>query len=511
MNEDTMLVDKVTVREIINSIVGDRLALKRYKKSQITMPDAAKRQKGAIFITRTKQDLREAHGLVATSREAVFDNIGASHWTPNVYRYGTYAARGKQFAIIKGHVEDNLKAISCFVVDVDYPAEMKPSYWDFDASCFDVSMGKEGLLEPGLILNTPRGYQAYYILDTPVWIKRGKDGAMRSLQAAKHVSESIREAVAEQNPQTDTGANHFGFFRMPSETNILDVFEDSRCNFAALLRWSMARGTKRLREAHSNIVSDQVHSQWFAALASADVPNAHKSGYGRNNVLLTLCLAMYASGKDEQQALDFADEWASNQHAPLSMREIRAIVRSAYTGRYRGAQLNYVRELCDRYAPAAKPKATAHAWVHLAKSREDRQYSHQQEWMADLVKLVRNATKLQDGYAVFSVATLTKALGISRNSLTRLLDKLQTAATFAVKRVRGRNGGLYIATAQMIAKHLQEQKGTQHAQQAELSVTGTDDKPLPLDVFASVTFSAAAKDAVAHFLDTFKRPPIRRL
>lgn len=451
-----MYVDRVISRGIIADIIGECLALKRYRKSQIAVPDAVKRPCGAVFVTRSKADLSVAHGLVVTSREAVCDQIGASHWTPNVFRYGTYAARGEQFSVIKGHTEDNLKAITTFVVDVDYPADMRPDYEDFDYDCFTVELGKEGLLEPSLVLETPHGYQAYYLLDAPVWIKRDAAGRLPALAAAKRISHAIREAVAVKNPNTDTGANDFGFFRMPSEDNVVDVDYDARANFAQLLRWSVAQGKAALRK--QGATADQVHTPWFEALAHAVVPCARKSGYGRNNVLLTLCLAQYASGRTEEQCLDFADEWVSLQPEPLKFAEVKAIVRSAYSGRYQGASLAYVAMLCERYAPEAKPRSTGHAWVHVAKERSERIYSHTGEWLQDIMQLVRSAKVLVDGYASFTVSSLQTALGISRESLRKVLQLLEQSATFAVKRVRGRAGGIYIATAQMVAAYLREDK-----------------------------------------------------
>lgn len=460
--DEGMYCDKAIVRSIVDDIIGDGLALKRYQKSQIAMPDRTdKRQHGAVFVALSKEELSVAHGLVATSREAIFDQIGATHWTPNIFRYGTYASRGSQFNVIKGHTEDNLKAITTFVVDIDYPADMRPGYDDFDDSCLTVELGKEGLLEPSLVLGTPHGYQAYYILDSPVWISRKADGKLPALAAAKRVSRAIRDAVAAKNPNTDTGANDFGFFRMPSVENVLDMYEDARANFAKLMRWSMAQGTELLR-TQSHAVTDQVHTPWFHALANADVPCAHKSGYGRNNVLLTLCLAQYSSGRTEQECLDFADEWDSRQREPLRFSEVRAVVRSAYSGRYQGASLDYVSALCARYAPEAKPKSAGHAWVHLAKDRADRIYSHTSEWLQDVVKMVRSAKILVDGYAPFTVASLQAVLGISREGIRQVLALLEQSATFVVKRVRGRNGGIYIATARMMAKYVQEKKSAAH-------------------------------------------------
>lgn len=301
---------KTDAADAIKTILGETLSTRRYKRSAL-VPDGMARKSGAVFVCWSKDLLRAAQGVVMTSQEAVLDADGASHWTPNVFRYGTYERRGAKFGTIRGHVEKNLKAITTFVVDVDYPAGEKPDYADFDSSCFTIRHGAV-LFEPTYILSTPHGYQAYYVMAAPVWIRRSGDGRYPALASAKHVSQAIRAAVAAQNPYTDTGANDFGFFRLPLSDNLVEVDEDARPAFAVLQAWSMSvEGQQQTKP--TKLVSDQVHTQWFEALTQAQVPCAQGSGYGRNNTLLTLCLAQYASGVSEAEAFDYADQWSSFQ------------------------------------------------------------------------------------------------------------------------------------------------------------------------------------------------------
>ncbi|MFD1441667.1 primase C-terminal domain-containing protein [Lacticaseibacillus hegangensis] len=448
---------KTDAADMIKIILQDTLSARRYKQSAL-VPDGSPRKSGAVFVCWTKDLLRAAQGVVMTSQEAVVDAEGASHWTPNVFRYGTYERRGSKFGTICGHQEKNLKAITTFVVDVDYPVGEKPDYSEFDASCFEVGLGEE-VLRPSCILSTPHGYQAYYVMASPVWIRRTEDGRYPALTSAKRISQAIRAAVAARNPYTDTGANDFGFFRMPSAESLVEVDEDARPTFAELRAWSMRIG-EPLATAQPQIVSDQVHTAWFDALTRAEVPCAKGSGYGRNNTLLTLVLAQYASGVPEEQARDYADQWSSFQAQPLRDSEVRAIVRSAYSGRYHGANMSYVRELCERYAPGVTINSGAQTWSHFRKPRQQRKYSHQEEWARDLLILTKEATDLVRGHARFTYAELQQRLGISRQSLVRVLNELANRAQMSVRRVRGRNGGLYLATAQMIAAYVMEERRT---------------------------------------------------
>lgn len=122
--------------------------------------------------------------------------------------------------------------------------------------------------------------------------------------------------------------------------------------------------------------------------------------------------------------------------------------------------MSYVRELCERYVPGTVIKSGAQAWSHFRKPRAQRQYSHQQEWAQDLLRLAERSTDRVLGHARFTYLQLQQALGISRQSLVRLLNALAKRAQMSIRRVRGRNGGVYLATARMIAKYVQSEKGT---------------------------------------------------
>ncbi len=131
--------------------------------------------------------------------------------------------------------------------------------------------------------------------------------------------------------------------------------------------------------------------------------------------------------------------------------------------------MGYVRELCARYAPQTKIMSGLHAWNHVKKPRARRRYSHQEEWRRDLLSLMNHSTDLVKGHARFTYQALQDALGISRQSLLRLLNEIQAQATISVRRVLGFNGGLYLATARMIAKYV----GSQHTRNFSHVIEGT--------------------------------------
>lgn len=57
-------------------------------------------------------------GVVLTSEGAIHENKDTfTHWTSNVYRYGTYADENRSYT--KGHSENNLRQINTFFIDFD--------------------------------------------------------------------------------------------------------------------------------------------------------------------------------------------------------------------------------------------------------------------------------------------------------------------------------------------------------------------------------------------------------
>lgn len=440
--------------DAVTTIMHDVLEKQRYCKGDAL----ANRKIGAMFVVNGKQNLGKARGKIMTSQESVLSAVGATHWTPNVFRYGKYRKLNQHAKVLTGHEEGNLKAITCFVVDVDYPAGEKPEYgWEID--CFDVQL-LQRVMSPNLVLGTPHGYQAYYILDEPLWIKRNDQGKLPALISAKMVSSAIRNAVAAKNDHTDVGANHFGFFRMPSADNILEMDEDTYASFAELQEWSMTlqKTAKHENSDEPEGPRDQIHTAWFKALAAADVDAMKQGGLARNNTLFTLLLAMYSSKQPFSTASKFADEWNSRQTDPLPKRELRSTLASAYSGEYQGAELSFVKELCAQYAPGVTIHGTGHAWKHIKRSREERQHSHLDEWGVDLVHLAEASTDRVNGHARFGVEQLERDLKIGRRSLMRLLDKMQASGVFSVQRKRGRNGCILVATSRMMEEYVRTEK-----------------------------------------------------
>lgn len=439
----------------IVAVLHHGLAVIKYRNSHLPAAEqGGPRPTGAVFLTRTKQALREAVGFVSTSQEAVLDSSSCSHWTPNIFRFGTYADTNHR--IIKGHSEDNLKQINTFVIDADF-GDQKPLYSTdlYQKFCVTLTDNQTGVW-PTIVLETPHGYQAYYVLDRPVFVRRDHD-RFPAIEAAKKVSIALRSAVAKQLPQVDAGANHFGFFRKPNEQNICFFEPALAYDFADLLAWAKGLETKVERQNQVHFRVKQTDQPWFIALTRAQV--ARGDGMlGRNNTLLTLCLAGYSSGWSQSEAYDYADQWNSGQCDPLSDREVQRIVNSAFSGKYQGANARYIAELTAAYAPGVTIQTGNQVWRKHAKPREERQYSHLREWADDLVNYVADKSDPRAPHLRVTTRELRVELGISSQMLTRLLQYVADLNRLSVTRKLGRHGGLYLATLPMIGRTVQRNK-----------------------------------------------------
>lgn len=201
------------VSDVISVILKSGIREYKYLNSKIKpIGYKAEGKKGAIFGFRSKELMTDSRGIVLTSQEALAENEDKfTHWTPNVYSYGAYADDNR--TIVKGHNERNLQQINTFVIDFDRsPGEKLDSQMILDAA-IDLE------LMPTLILETPAGFQAYFILENAWYISSKRN--YQSIEVAKRVSENLRKAFAEVLPSVDLGCNHFGIARIPRTDNVV--------------------------------------------------------------------------------------------------------------------------------------------------------------------------------------------------------------------------------------------------------------------------------------------------
>lgn len=385
---------------------------------------------GVVFVSPSKADLAEGKGYVVTSYETLQEKYGnLTHWTPNIYRGGTYYNFKRR--VIKGHERENLKQINVIGLDIDTK--------EVDLYALYLGCEEVGLPRPNLLLETPRGFQVFFVLETPFYIHKKQD--YKALRVAERLSENIRKALKNYVP-VDTGCVSFGFYRIPREDNVLDFYEHP-ANTNQLLIWSKQFEEKENRNLLRVIfnknasVIDQTSSDWYRALIQAT--NIEKGHFcsSRNNAIMTLALANYASGRPLEEAYDELDQFNSNLDRPLKKSEFERILKSAYSGKYKGVKRSYVEGLLELWTDGQAQFKGREGWYKFKKPRDERVRSHYKEWEEDIITYLETHTSPEKPFLEASLGSLAKTFGMSLSTLKEVCKQSSKLTKFTIGRGRG--------------------------------------------------------------------------
>lgn len=419
---------------------GDFRELVRYDNA---MQDT---KTGTVFVSKCKNDLMNGKGIVVTSYETLVEQYDTlSHWTPNTFRGGTYYnfARRK----IKGHEKENLKQVNVIGFDIDTK--------DVDLYALFMACDELNLPWPNVLLETPRGYQGFFILETPFYIH--KQGNYKALRIAERVTSNMLEALHQYVPEIDMNCNPFGFYRMPHDDNIL-YFDDAMANTASLIDWSKTYEHEQKKQQFQVFYGGKhasacqyISSDWYRALLQTVNVQAGEYASSRNNSLLTLALANYADGIDYETAYDELDQWNSALHNPLSLQEFERTLKSAYSGKYKGVKRSYVESLLENWTDGSTTFAGPNGWYKFKKAREDRERSHYTEWEQDIIQYVNNHTTPENPFLEGSIRMLANDMGIPLSTMKEVLKKSQTL--YKKTEGKGRAAVTYLTTKSMLFHH----------------------------------------------------------
>lgn len=460
-----MQVKDIAVESIMQIMTHDDLYLYKRKNSNAAFNKVVKYdqqtkhvKKGIVFVSSTKEDLTQGKGYIISSYETLEEKIGQlSHWTPNTYRGGTYYDFKNR--IIKGHTRDNLKQINVIGFDIDTK--------DIDLYGLLVGCDQEKLPRPNLILSTPKGYQGFFILETPFYIHKNKD--YKALRVAERLSKNILNVLSKHVP-IDLNCSPFGFFRMPDEQNVV-LFDDELVHTASLIEWSKTY-EKQERKNNFHVIyggkdSDVTHytsSGWYRALIQAKNINKGHYASSRNNALLTLALANYADGVEFKEAYDVLDQFNSYLDSPLSKREFERTINSAYSGRYKGVQRDYVESLLENWTDGTTSFHGKEGWYKFAKPREDRERSHYWEWKEDILSFLNEYTTTAEPFFESTLRDFAQRINIPLSTLKIVLKK---SDELVIKTIgKGRGAKTLFAKKTVVINHLIEEKNNskKHAQ-----------------------------------------------
>lgn len=413
-----------------------------YKKvgSKVSLPKriAAEKQdkqnrQGVIFAVREKAHFTNGHvkGYILTSKESLLEDVGAlSHFTPNVYRYGTYSDDARNY--IKGFSEDNLQQINTFVVDID---TKRHTLSDLLLESLDESVGL-----PTWIVESDRGYQLYFVLSSPLFISNKEN--FRGLKIAKRISDNIKRSL--KGIDADIYCNDFGFFRVPTKENVVYIDLENTYTMHELIQWSMRRDDDIARPLFvvptKKQQQDLTRTHWFAALVHTTNIKGESGVIGRNNTLFTLALICFADGWDMDRTENFLDEFNSRLNNPIAVAELKSTLHSAYSGKYSGPSKEYVETLLALHVPNGNDFTVSfgnRAWYKFKKDRDDRKRSHYDEWEQDIINYITAEKSISEPFIWRTQKELCEAVGMAQSSLNELLKRSKKL----VKTVTGKGRG----------------------------------------------------------------------
>lgn len=426
--------------EVFDTLLPKGLLTYRKIGSKANLPKrvaAEKKDKqnrqGVLFAVREKAHFAngQVKGYILTSKESLLEEAGAlSHFTPNVYRYGTYSDEGRHF--IRGFSEDNLQQINTFVVDID---TKKHTVNDLLLACLDESVGL-----PTWIIESNRGYQLYFVLDTPLFISNKEN--FRGLKVAKRISDNIKRSL--KCIDADIYCNDFGFFRVPTNDNIKYIDLANTYTMHELIQWSMRRDDDIQRPLFviptKKNAQDLTRTDWFEALIHTTNIKGMPGVIGRNNTLFTMALIGYSEGWEKEHTENFLDEFNTRLDFPMSTADLKSTLISAYSGKYSGPSKEYVKTLLTLHVPNGKDFTVSfgnRAWYKFKKKRVDRVRSHYEEWEQDIIAYITAEKEISGPFIWHTQKELCEAVGIAQSSLNELLKRSKQL----IKTVTGKGRG----------------------------------------------------------------------
>ncbi|WP_390410706.1 primase C-terminal domain-containing protein [Lacticaseibacillus jixiensis] len=447
---------KPTLETIEATILHDGLRKYKFKNSQSYSQPTAEANKGAIFAWRSKAKMTLGQGVVITSIEALAQSPDEyTHWTPNVYCYGTYT--DKVHHITQGHTEANLKQVNTFTVDID----ITPDTESFSANDLLLESLTLGLM-PTMILKTTRGYQMFFVLSEPAYVTSHSN--FRVVAVAKKISQSLRQYFA-QNFPVDMTCNHFGISRIPRTDNVEFFDSNYQYAFSKWIAWSLKQANEpshiHTSTAHSKHPHRQVDEPWFTLLLNQSDILGAKGRYGRNNAIFTLALACYASELSHASCFEILNRFNLRLHLPISANELKKTIRSAYSGAYKAASRAFITPLLQQWVSSnltAKDLFGKPNWVKAKQPRASRKNSFLSEWKADFTTFLMRKTSTQSPFLQTTQARISDSLGIPSRSLSKLLRLMQATGEIILHTRRGRNGGISIAHRAILASTVIQDK-----------------------------------------------------
>lgn len=423
----------------------------KYKNSNLKPAGLSEENKGAIFCYRSKDLMIQGRGVVITSEEGLIDNNNKlTHWTPNVFSFGSYTDKNRQF--VKGHNESNLRQINTFLVDIDISGE-KYNHGEIVLAALD----RLGFM-PTMILDTPKGYQVYFVLNGPAYVTKKTN--FKVIDVAKRISENIRKELAEDLSGIDIGCNHFGIARIPRVDNVLFFEESYTYTFQEWLNWSMTKSEDKKAEViqfpRQKEEIRQLDEKWVDLLMNSEKLIGSKGVLGRNNAIFTLSLAYYSS-KSPIETCEYNMIMLNDRlRNPLKESEVKRIIKSAYSSKYEAAAKDYIREICHTWIDSSLTDdqlfSRPRGWYKFKKDRSERVRSHSKEWQQDILAYLATQSYTYKPFVYSTKKEIREEIGVPERSFDTALKKLKETNQVFYRVTAGRGGGIMIASVKALMR-----------------------------------------------------------
>ena len=257
-----------------------------------------------------------------------------------------------------------LRWINAFSIDIDVKNEQNNGLTFPDL--IDL-IDESGLPTPTLIVATPSGgFHIHWYLHEP------RRAYPNVIEEHKKLQRAIAQAV--QGDVLAVGPERW--FRLPNQRNTL-FRSSSRISFNELREWRELQEDEssfkeNIKVGKGNLIEHPAIQKLLAGVSEGQ----------RDNTCYTLALALKASGYTQQETLDFLHSWNEKNDPPMRSIDVERKVKSAYKeGAPLGPSSYWINTLSGM-------PFKYQAW-EAAKPREDRSYSHLEEWKTDILAVLQ--------------------------------------------------------------------------------------------------------------------------
>ncbi|MGE1115673.1 primase C-terminal domain-containing protein [Priestia megaterium] len=228
-----------------------------------------------------------------------------------------------------------------------------------------------GLPMPSLIVQTPsKGFHVHWFLEQS---KR----ASEKLNA--HYSR-IQTCIAEMLKGDVNAIGPERLFRLPTDENTV-FHSQERVSFDELCEWFQLVQEQDQQDVHTY---KKGFCKGYESLLKHPAVQKILEGVNkgqRDTACYTLALAYKAAGYDEKTAEVYLHNWNQKNKPQMRQMEVKRKVKSAYKGRFHAPSAKKIRELSGMLFSYV-------IWEE-AKPREERTYSHIEEWEGDVLAFIR--------------------------------------------------------------------------------------------------------------------------